>query len=123
MVVHFIDVSRDATFFPCYCGVMEMRAELRRYLYRCERRGGRELDLLLGGWARETLPELGEGELCDLGVILDLDDGDLWSFFCGDGEVAERLRLSLSVSAYALLERVGEWGSSFDSGAYVTAVA
>ncbi|MGR4001164.1 MAG: succinate dehydrogenase assembly factor 2 [Alphaproteobacteria bacterium] len=81
-------------------------SEYRRYMYRCERRGRRELDILLGWWAREHLLGLGDDELVHLDLVLALDDTDLWNFFCGDEGVAQSLRQQLTLEAYGLLEEM-----------------
>ena len=56
----------------------------RRVLFRCWRRGMREMDFLLGGFADAQLPALPEAELDDLEKLLDVPDRDALAWLTGE---------------------------------------
>jgi antitoxin CptB len=56
----------------------------RKILFRCWRRGLREMDFLIGGFADAHLPGLPETELDDLEALLDLPDRDVLSWLTGE---------------------------------------
>jgi len=56
----------------------------RRILFRCWRRGIREMDFALGGFAEANLPTLSEAELDELELWLDLPDPDIFSWITGE---------------------------------------
>jgi antitoxin CptB len=56
----------------------------RKILFRCWRRGMREMDYLLGHFADAELPGLPEAELADLERLLDVPDRDVLSWLTGE---------------------------------------
>ena len=56
---------------------------LKRILYRCWHRGMKEMDLLLGGFAKENIDMLSEDELVELEYILTAHDQDLYAWMTG----------------------------------------
>jgi antitoxin CptB len=59
----------------------------KRLLWRASRRGMKEMDLLLGGFALAKLPNLDEAELRELEAIVELPDGELLSWLMGQSPV------------------------------------
>lgn len=72
----------------------------RRLLWRACHRGMRELDLLLGTFAREQLSTMGVEAMAELEKLLALPDGDLLDWIIGrrpvpnpyQGEIIEALK-------------------------------
>lgn len=56
----------------------------RRILFRAWRRGLREMDLALGGFADANLASLSEAELAEFELWLDLPDPDILSWLTGE---------------------------------------
>jgi antitoxin CptB len=65
---------------------------IKRLGYRAGRRGFKEADLLIGGFARARLPELGEAELDDFEALLDEPDPDLYAWVMGQTQPPARVR-------------------------------
>ena len=55
----------------------------KRLLFRCWHRGTREMDLLMGGFADESLATLSDNELDQLEALIDLPDPDLYAVLTG----------------------------------------
>ena len=64
-----------------------MDSRRKGLLYRSEHRGMREMDILMGGFARTSLPAFDEGELDDFERLLDLPDQDLLNWCLGLEEI------------------------------------
>ncbi len=56
----------------------------RRALMRAWRRGMREMDFLMGGFADARLPGLSETDLDDFEALLELQDRDVLSWLTGE---------------------------------------
>ncbi len=56
----------------------------RKILFRAWRRGMRELDFLVGGFADAELPALPENELDDFEALLDAQDRDVLGWLTGE---------------------------------------
>jgi Uncharacterized conserved protein len=61
---------------------------LKRLRIRCWRRGTREMDLLLGGYADGALTGLAEPELAAFEALLEEQDQDLYAWISGAKAVA-----------------------------------
>ncbi|GGE79569.1 succinate dehydrogenase assembly factor 2 [Stappia taiwanensis] len=61
----------------------------KRILYRCQHRGMKEMDILLGGFAQHRLAELKPEELDILETLMDVPDQDLFSWMIGRVPVPE----------------------------------
>lgn len=55
----------------------------KRILFRCWHRGMKEMDLLLGGFAKATIDELTDAELAELEHLLTAHDQDLYAWMTG----------------------------------------
>jgi antitoxin CptB len=60
----------------------------RKALYHAWHRGTREMDLLLGRFADKAIDELGEAELGDFELLLEVPDQDLYAWISGQSQVA-----------------------------------
>jgi antitoxin CptB len=67
----------------------------RRVLMRAWRRGMREMDYLLGGFADAHLPSLPESELADFEALMELPDRDVLMWLTGEAETPEAYRTPL----------------------------
>ena len=59
----------------------------KRLLWRSSHRGIREMDLLMGGFARSRLPAMTENELNAFEALIELPDQDLLSWITGEATV------------------------------------
>ncbi|OCW56532.1 succinate dehydrogenase assembly factor 2 [Hoeflea olei] len=67
----------------------------RRILVRAWRRGIREMDLVIGGFADAEIGSLDESELDELERLMAEDDADLFRWVTGEVETPERFRTPL----------------------------
>jgi len=65
-------------------------ARRKRLLFRCHRRGFKELDLIFGAFAREHLKALSEDELQQLDLLLNAPDDDVYAWLRGYEDVPAR---------------------------------
>jgi antitoxin CptB len=56
----------------------------KRLLFRCWHRGTREMDLILGRFADAEIANLGEEELTQLELLIEVPDPDLYAALTGD---------------------------------------
>ncbi len=61
-------------------------ARLKRLRMRSWRRGIKEMDLILGGWADARLAEMAEDDLVVYDAMLSENDHDLYRWVTGAGE-------------------------------------
>jgi antitoxin CptB len=81
-------------------------ARRRRMLFRAWRRGMREMDLVMGGFADANLPAMSEAELDEFERLLDAPDPELLAWITGetpvptafDTPLLARLRLAPATS-------------------------
>jgi antitoxin CptB len=76
----------EETVFP---GPESREIRERRLRLRSWRRGIREMDLILGGFADARLPELTEAELAQYDALLSENDQDLYAWVSGREEAPE----------------------------------
>jgi antitoxin CptB len=57
----------------------------RKLLWRATHRGLKELDLVLGGFARANIAVMNDAELDEFAEIVALPDGELFGWLMGDG--------------------------------------
>lgn len=67
----------------------------RRILVRAWRRGIREMDLVIGGFADAELGELDTAELDQLELLMAEEDADIFRWVTGEAETPERFRTPL----------------------------
>jgi antitoxin CptB len=66
-----------------------IEARRKRLLWRASHRGMREMDLLLGGFARTHMDRLTERELDEFETIVGLPDQELMSWILGNNPVPQ----------------------------------
>lgn len=64
-------------------------ARRKRMLYRCQHRGMKEMDILLGNFAKAHLQTLDDADLDTLETLMDVSDQDLFSWMIGSVPVPE----------------------------------
>ncbi len=57
-----------------------------RALFRAWRRGMREMDLILGGFADAHISDLGDHDLADFEALMDVPDDELYGWVTGRAE-------------------------------------
>ena len=67
----------------------------RRILVRAWRRGIREMDLVIGGFADAEIATLDEAELDELELLMAEEDADIFRWVTGEAETPERFRTAL----------------------------
>jgi antitoxin CptB len=70
----------------------DLGARRRRALFRAWHRGMREVDLLLGPFADAHIAELGDHDLADFEVLMEVPDDELLSWIVGRTPVAQACR-------------------------------
>jgi antitoxin CptB len=70
-------------------------ARRKQLLFRCQRRGFKELDLIFGAFAREHLNALTEDELEQLDLLLNAPDDDVYAWLRGYERVPARYASSV----------------------------
>lgn len=64
--------------------------KIKRLALRSMRRGIKEMDLILSGFADAHLADLSDADLIDYDDLLEQSDHDLYQWVCGLGEVPVR---------------------------------
>ncbi|AHA27957.1 succinate dehydrogenase assembly factor 2 [Candidatus Liberibacter americanus] len=84
-----------------------MNLRCRKIVYRCWRRGTREMDLILGSFVDKYILDLSEAELDMLELIIEKDDGSLFKWISGSEEIPEDLRIPIfnKICAYYSFNR------------------
>ncbi|WP_068312514.1 succinate dehydrogenase assembly factor 2 [Polycladidibacter hongkongensis] len=67
----------------------ELQTRRKRMIYRCEHRGMKEMDLLMGRYARAHLDKMTATELDRFEAFMSLQDQDLYAWFIGSKPVPE----------------------------------
>ena len=60
----------------------------KKILYRSERRGTKEMDILLSNFVKKYVNFLNEDELCELESLLNIDDEVLYKWYLSNGRTA-----------------------------------
>lgn len=104
--------SRHDVPGPCHCAPLDCalkkalnimansthKLHLRRklLLWRASHRGTREMDVLLGGFARDNIDSMQPSELDELERLIDVPDPELMSWIVGEAAVREEYRNSVT---------------------------
>ncbi len=70
--------------------INQHQKRLRRILFRTSHRGIKEMDILLGGYARENIEKMSDITLGELEKMLNIDDQKFYSILLGDEEVPDQ---------------------------------
>ncbi len=76
-------IERSTVTFFDSPAVISDDPRLRRIYYRCNHRGIKEMDLMLGGFVRERLAYLTKEQVDELEAIMEVPDQDLLSWMTG----------------------------------------
>ena len=63
----------------------------KRLLWRASHRGIKEMDLLMGGFAKSRLPHMTESQLIDFEALIELPDHELLTWITGEATVPSTL--------------------------------
>lgn len=58
-------------------------ARRKRIIWRAEHRGIREMDLLMGSFARQYVPQMDDADLAELEALIEVPDLELYSWLLG----------------------------------------
>ena len=73
----------------------------KRLLWRATHRGIKEMDLILGGFARANIEAMGEAELAALEAIIEVPDQQLLAWATHQAPVPEAQRTPLLLDMFA----------------------
>jgi antitoxin CptB len=62
---------------------MDIEQLKKKIIYRSKYRGSKEMDKLLGSFAKKYVNELNNNDLIDLDKLLNIDDENLYNFYNG----------------------------------------
>ncbi|MBL8791478.1 MAG: succinate dehydrogenase assembly factor 2 [Rhizobiales bacterium] len=71
---------------------IHLETRRKRLLWRATRRGIKEMDIIVGGFAEANLSHLGEAELDAFERVLDIPDQDLLSYATRQSDIPVNLR-------------------------------
>jgi len=80
-------------------------ARRKRLLFRAQRRGFKEVDLIFGTFAAEALPRMGEAELDQFEALLEAPDREVYAWLKGDAPVPPEFDTPLFAAIRALCSR------------------
>lgn len=63
----------------------------KRLIFRSEHRGTKEMDLLLGSFAKKHVPEFTENELLEYQALLEENDPDLYNWMTGQEQAPDNI--------------------------------
>jgi succinate dehydrogenase assembly factor 2 len=95
--------------------INELEHEIRqkRLIYRSKQRGWLEVDLLLGTWASENVPNLSSSELDEFEAFVNMDTIDIYNIVTLRTEIPEQLCTSDGTS---IVERIQKWAQGHPLG-------
>ncbi|NNE24048.1 MAG: succinate dehydrogenase assembly factor 2 [Rhizobiales bacterium] len=67
-------------------------ARKKKAIWRAEHRGIREMDLLMGSFARRHVPDMDDASLTDFEALIMVADPDLYNWLLGRADVPEEFR-------------------------------
>ncbi len=84
-------------------------AHQRKIIWRASHRGLKELDILLGAYARERVPTMSDGDLRDLELLLAVSDNEIYDWLVRGEPVPEGYRNAVleDLLAYRLTPDTG----------------
>jgi antitoxin CptB len=69
-----------------------LEAQRKRLLWRASRRGIKEMDIIVGGFASVHVPSMDAGSIAAFEEVLNIPDQDLLAYATGQAEIPETLR-------------------------------
>lgn len=70
----------------------ELENTRKRLIFRSEHRGTKEMDLLLGSFARKHVPDFSEDELAQYEELLQENDPNLYNWITGQEDAPENVQ-------------------------------
>ena len=67
-------------------------ARKKKAIWRAEHRGIREMDLLMGSFARQHVPDMDDDSLADFEALITVADPDLYNWLLGREDVPGEFR-------------------------------
>lgn len=67
-------------------------ARKKKAIWRAEHRGIREMDLLMGSFARQHVADMDDASLADFEALITVADHDLYDWLLGKSDVPEPFR-------------------------------
>lgn len=98
-----------------YCNNDNLAVRKKRLIYRSKQRGWLEVDLLLGTWAAENVPNLSVQELDDFENFVNLETIDIYNVLTLRTDVPEDMRSS-GEDKKSLVERIQMWAKESPLG-------
>jgi antitoxin CptB len=74
---------------------IQLETRRKRLLWRATRRGIKEMDIIVGGFAEANLAQLGDRELDAFERVLDIPDQDLLSYATRQSDIPADLRSAM----------------------------
>ncbi|MEL6919912.1 MAG: succinate dehydrogenase assembly factor 2 [Pseudomonadota bacterium] len=68
---------------------ISIESRKRRAIFRAEHRGMREMDIILGRYAKDKVPFMSDNELLEFEMLMEILDRDLFKWFTGEGTVPD----------------------------------
>ena len=72
----------------------------KRLIFRSEHRGTKEMDLLLGSFAKQHVPDFNEAELAEYEALLEENDPDLYNW------ITEQEQPPANVAGYSMFPKI-----------------
>ena len=84
----------------------------KRILYRSEHRGTKEMDLLLSNFVKKYVNSFDESELCELELLLNIDDDVLYKWYLNkeSASLIPENSITKKLKAFKLKNNGGEGG-------------
>jgi succinate dehydrogenase assembly factor 2 len=95
------------------CNDLEHEIRQKRLIYRSKQRGWLEVDLLLGTWASENVPNLSSSELDEFETFVNMDTIDIYNIVTLRTEIPEQMCTS---NGSSIVERIQKWAQSHPLG-------
>lgn len=67
----------------------------RKLIFRADHRGTKEMDLLMGGFAKKHVPDFNEDELAQFEELLQENDPNLYNWITGKEEPPEHVQCAV----------------------------
>lgn len=92
---------------------LESEVRKKRLIYRAKQRGWLEVDLLLGTWANENVPNLNEDELNEFEAFVNMETIDIYNIVTLRLDIPEELKTEHGNS---VVERIQTWARGHPLG-------
>ena len=92
-MITIYELRKSESTFPSMCTRdMSQDARRKQIIWRAEHRGIREMDLLIGSFARQYVPEMDEVSLAEFEALIEVPDLDLYNWLLGRANVPDEYR-------------------------------